>query len=70
MFSELEPSVIANEYLVLGTVEKKVWREHLQQQGTFEEIRARTADIENDVDVSFEPARWVYEGDGEEEKEE
>ena len=29
MFSQYNPAVIGNEYLIIGTVEKKVWREGL-----------------------------------------
>jgi hypothetical protein len=31
MFRQYEPGVIGNEYLIIGTVEKKAWREGLKQ---------------------------------------
>ena len=30
MFRKLDPDAIGNEYLIIGTVEKKAWRENLQ----------------------------------------
>src|SRR5208283_5214355 len=32
-FSQIAPEVIGNEYMVLGTIEKKVWQEGLQGRG-------------------------------------
>lgn len=31
MFAQANPEVIGNEYLIIGTVDKKAWREGLQQ---------------------------------------
>src|SRR4029450_14008147 len=33
-FSHMAPEVIGNDYMVLGTIEKKVWQEGLQGRGT------------------------------------
>ncbi len=45
IFMERAPSDIGNDYLVLGTVEKKTWREGLTQPKELEELRAHTHDF-------------------------
>jgi hypothetical protein len=45
LFMEHEPSAIGNDYLVLGTVEKKAWREGMTQQKSVEEMRSHTHDF-------------------------
>lgn len=37
LFAELNPEIIGNDYLVLGTVDKAVWKRGMQQQLTFQE---------------------------------
>lgn len=61
MFSERAPQIVGNDYLVVGTVEKKVWRQGLDKEGTIAEIRPHTADIKTYMTLKYEPARWVAE---------
>jgi len=45
LFMERDPSAIGNDYLVLGTVEKKAWREDIGQPKSIEKMRANTHDF-------------------------
>ena len=63
IFAEREPTAIGNDYLVLGTVEKKAWRQNLDKAGSIDEILPHTADIKEYVTVEYEPARWVFESE-------
>jgi len=38
LFAERDPSVIGNDYLVLGTVERKAWRESMKQTKSIPEM--------------------------------
>lgn len=59
MFAEHAPDMIGNAYFVLGTVEKKAWRKHMDQGGTLDEICPHTADIKKHVDIKYEPAQYL-----------
>jgi len=45
LFSQSAPEVIGNEYLIIGTVEKKVWREGLQQPRAVAEMLPHASDF-------------------------
>lgn len=53
------PQVIGNDYYVLGTVEKKAWRQGLQQPGKVADTFPHLADIKDYWTLNYEPARWV-----------
>jgi hypothetical protein len=58
-FSQLAPEVIGNEYLVLGTVEKKVWQEGLKGSGKqLDEMLKHVADFKKVFDLHVEPGGW------------
>ena len=44
-FRQNDPSVIGNHYLILGTVEKSVWREGLKQPQAVTEMRPHISDF-------------------------
>jgi hypothetical protein len=53
------PGVPGRGYLVLGTVERKVWQKGLTGSGTpFDEIREHTADFKECFDLHVEPGGW------------
>jgi hypothetical protein len=60
IFAEREPTVMGNDYFVLGTVDKKAWRQRLDHEGTIDEILPYTADIKEYATLEYEPARWVF----------
>lgn len=58
-FSRIKPEVIGNEYMVLGTIEKKVWQEGLRKPGQeLGEILKHVADFKKVYDLDFRPAGW------------
>lgn len=58
-FSQLAPEMIGNEYLVLGTIEKKVWQQGLGGQGQpMEEILKHAARFKHYYGLEYKPAGW------------
>lgn len=45
MFRQMDASVIGNEYLILGTTEKKVWQEGLSKQKGVEDMLQHISDF-------------------------
>lgn len=45
LFETLAPMAIGNNYLVMGTAERKAWREGLKQPKSFEDMRPHIADF-------------------------
>jgi len=45
LFSQMDPEVIGNEYLIFGTVEKKIWREGVQQPKAMAEMLPHASDF-------------------------
>ena len=45
LFVRYEPTAIGNDYLVLGTMDKRVWREGMKQPKAVEEARAHVHDF-------------------------
>jgi len=58
LFAELDPSVAGNDYLVLGTVERKPWRESLKQPKGIEEMLEHLHDFKEVRTVEYQPAGW------------
>ena len=58
-FSQIAPEVIGNDYMVLGTIEKKVWQEGLQGRGKqVAEMLNHVADFKKEYDLEYEPGGW------------
>ena len=58
-FSQRAPQVIGNDYLVLGTMEKKIWREGLEGEarplaGMLEHV----ADFKHQYELDYTPGGW------------
>ncbi len=45
LFSQMEPAVVGNEYLILGTIEKSAWREGLQHPKAIEDMLPHASDF-------------------------
>ena len=58
LFAELDPSIIGNDYLVLGTVERKVWREGLKRPKRIDEMLEHLHDFKEVRTVEYRPAGW------------
>ncbi len=61
---ERAPEVIGNDYFVVGTVERKIWRRGLRQPQalSFEELRRHTADFKTILEIEYEPGGWYPSG--------
>jgi hypothetical protein len=47
MFMKLDPGAIGNEYLIIGTVEKKAWRENMKNPKGPDVILTNLHDFKN-----------------------
>lgn len=65
MFSEYDPSAIGNDYLIIGTVEKKAWRAGLKQPKDIKDIFPHSSDFKTVYsDLRLTQAGW-YQADEE-----
>ncbi|MGD8626625.1 MAG: hypothetical protein PVJ34_18960 [Anaerolineae bacterium] len=58
LFAAHDPSVIGNDYLVLGTVERKAWREGMKQAKGIDDMLAHLHDFKEVRTVEYRPAGW------------
>ncbi len=58
LFSHYDPSIIGNDYLVLGTVERQAWRESLKQPKSTPEMLEHLHDFEEVLTVKVQPGGW------------
>jgi hypothetical protein len=58
----IEPDAIGNDYLVLGTVDMKVWRKGLKSGNDFDTVLEHTADFKKYFDLIVEPGGWYPAG--------
>lgn len=58
LFQERDPSVIGNDYLVLGTVELAVWKESLSAPKSIAEMLEHAADFKDYVAIDYFPGGW------------
>jgi len=64
-FGRIAPEIIGNEYVVLGTIDKKVWRAGLEgRDRDFAEILEHVADFEKEYDLVYELGRWYPADEG------
>jgi hypothetical protein len=58
-FHTITADVVGNKYLVLGTVDKKIWQSGLQGGGPqLNEVLKHTADFKRVLDLQVEPGGW------------
>ena len=58
LFAERDPSVIGNDYMVLGTVERQPWREGMKQPKSIPEMLEHLHDFKEVRTVEYRPAGW------------
>lgn len=58
LFQERDPSVIGHDYLVIGTVELKVWKDSLRTPKMMPEILEHTADFKDYRTIEYFPGGW------------
>jgi hypothetical protein len=56
------PRADGTGYLVLGTVDRKVWQKGLEGGTPMQELLEHTADIKKYVDLHYEPGGWFPAG--------
>jgi hypothetical protein len=53
------PDVIGNEYMVFGTVDKKLWRKRLKSGGgEIGDILNHAADFKKELNLEYDPGGW------------
>ncbi|MCH7620820.1 MAG: hypothetical protein IH870_02875 [Chloroflexi bacterium] len=58
-FWSVAPEVIGNNYIALGTVDKKTWQRGLQGSGSLlEEALKHTADFKQHLELKVKPGGW------------
>ncbi len=58
-FSSVAPEVIGNNYIALGTVDKRIWQRGLQGSGSLlEETLNQTAGFKQQLELKVEPGGW------------
>jgi hypothetical protein len=62
LFAAHDPSVIGNDYLMIGTVERQAWRENMKQPKPFAEMMAQTHDFKSHSTIQMTMAGWFPEG--------
>jgi len=58
LFAELDPSVIGNDYLIMGTMERQAWRENMKQPMGIPEMREHLHDFKEVQTVRVQPGGW------------
>lgn len=59
MFMQYEPAVIGNDYLVIGTMERRAWREGVNQPQSVADQRKFMRDFKEYRTVEYTPAHWA-----------
>lgn len=62
MFLKINPKVIGNSYRVFGTVEKKAWRENINQPKPLNEMRQHIHDFKSYQNIRMTMVGWFPEG--------
>ena len=57
-FVEVDPAVIGNDYLVLGTVDRAVWRAGMKDPGYQVDVEKDLHDFKEVLEVEYKPAGW------------
>jgi hypothetical protein len=63
MFAERNPSIIGNDYLVMGTVERAAWRAGMKTPGSKEELLDNLHDFKRVLQFEYRPAGWYPDED-------
>jgi hypothetical protein len=58
LFAEYNPSVIGNDYLVMGTMERQAWREGVKQPKGIPEMLEHLHDFKDVQTIRVQPGGW------------
>lgn len=62
MFKRADPGSVGNPYFIIGTVEKKVWRESMQAPRQIEEILDFSSDFKSVGEIRMTRGGWFKKG--------
>jgi len=60
LFSQHNPEVIGNRYVIIGTMEVKTWRAGLNKQLSINEARAHSHDLKTYEELRMTMAGWFH----------
>ncbi len=60
IFNKINPGVIGNEYFVVGTMNKNVWKKNIGKKSNFTQILEHIADFKEVLDLHYQPAGWYH----------
>ena len=63
LFRQTSPEVIGNRYLVLGTIERKAWKENIQNPKPFAEMRQHIHDFSSHQEIQMSASGWYKDGE-------
>ncbi|MBC8183076.1 hypothetical protein H8E88_18390 [candidate division KSB1 bacterium] len=58
IFIEIDPEMIGNEYYVVGTVDKKIWKKTIGKKSNFTQMLEHAADFKEVLELKYQPAGW------------
>ena len=59
-WEERDPGVVGNEYMVLGTVDRAVWRRAMREEVMTDELVRMVHPFADLLDVTVEPGGWRF----------
>jgi hypothetical protein len=62
LFLEIDPGRIGNDYLIMGTVEKKAWRENMKHPKPLREMVRAAHDFKSYQEIRMTMAGWFPKG--------
>jgi hypothetical protein len=62
LFLKIDSEIIGNDYLVIGTVEKKAWRENMNDPKALNEMLQHTHDFKSYQNIRMTMAGWFRKG--------
>ena len=62
MFKRTRPEIVGNRYLIMGTVEKKAWRENMKTPKPLQELLDFASDFKDYGEIRMTMGGWFKEG--------
>jgi hypothetical protein len=62
LFKRNNPEIVGNNYLIIGTVEKKIWRENIRTPKPLQEILDFSSDFKSYGEIRMTMGGWFKEG--------
>ncbi|MDP8206327.1 MAG: hypothetical protein P9L92_06655 [Candidatus Electryonea clarkiae] len=63
LFTKRNPSIIGNRYYIIGTVEKKAWREGVNNSISISDILSHVHDFKGHMEIHMSIGGWVHKDD-------